>query len=135
MGIQLLALLFIAALAFWFGRESVFRSHEYTSTMALIEHYKNTYLRRQGVTNFAGGRTYDLRSFDGGTAWYDVTRTVEGGLIINGPADPALLSHLKGMDNLIAHAKANGPVQLSNPHPGEVDLLESAGFTVSETSK
>lgn len=137
MGIQLLELLFIAALAFWFGRESVLQSHEHTSNKRHVDWYNTTHLNKTGWTSFIGGKkgtSYDLRSFDSGKTWYDVSRTDDGRVIINGLADPKLLEHLEAMDNLNAHI-SNGPIQMDNPHPDEIRLLQNAGFTVTGTPK
>ena len=97
-----------------------------------LDWYRATYLRRQG--SVLGFGDYELCSFDGGLSWYAVTRMPDKRVVIRGKAEdvyPGLFERLHGMDALIAHVKANGPIGASGSISAEdLRTLERAGFRV-----
>lgn len=104
----------------------------------LLAWFKDTFLRKQGW--IIGLGNYELQSFDGGKRWYAVEPGREDGAVrILGPADevhPGLLAQIDGMDRLVKHVRANGPLTLAGPSVGtDLALLESAGFTVIQPER
>lgn len=124
----------IALVAFFVGRQSVFRSLEYRRNQRSLTYYNETFLRRQGGTLLYGdGKTpynYCLWSMDGGKTWYEVDETEDKFRIIR-EADPKLISTLKSLDDLVQYAQKHGPLTLTGDRAGE-DLLflQGSGFTV-----
>lgn len=129
-GITFIAL----AVAFFVGRQSVFRSIEYKRDQRSLTYYNETFLRKQGVTLLYGdGKTpynYCLWSMDGGKTWYEVDEKDDKFRIIR-EADPKLISTLEGVDALIRHVEKHGPLTLTgNRAAGDLKLLQDSGFTV-----
>lgn len=101
-----------------------------------VAYCQDTYLRKQGSTVFLKGaeKSYDLRSFDGGKAWYAVDQLSDGSLKILGLSDivyPGLLQHLHGFDALVNYTKEHGPLTFTGERAvTDQKLAEASGFTV-----
>lgn len=99
------------------------------------QYYTTNYLQKQGGTSLYSTNKltiYDLRSFDGGKAWYAVHRDTNDALIIDGDAEkvfPGLMTELKAMDSLFNHIQTNGQLNLENSN--DLQLLKNVGFVIS----
>lgn len=94
-----------------------------------LKWYRKTYLTESGWNRDDG--SYLLQSFDGGQNWFTLERQADGGLIVLGPADPALLARIRATRELIMYyVEKNGPIDPSSPD--DVEILKNAGFTVTK---
>jgi hypothetical protein len=99
-----------------------------------LEHYRSTYLNLNGCTTLVpNANPYHLFSPNGGLNWYALGRKDE----ILGTAEevhPGLLSQIVGMRALTDFVTSHGPIGSGGQvTSGEIDLLETAGFTVQSS--
>jgi lipopolysaccharide export system protein LptA len=122
------------ALAFFGGRQSVFRSIEYRRDQRSLTWYNQTFLRKQGVTTLYGDDktpyTYCLWSMDGGKTWYEVDEKGDKFRIIR-EADPKLVETITAWGNLADYVFKHGPLTLTGERAAEeLRLLQGSGLTV-----
>ena len=97
-----------------------------------LRYYKKRYLWKVGSTMLVPGSplvNYRLLSTNGGRDWYAVDKHDA----IIGHADevyPGLLTHIAGLESLISHVEAHGPIDLA--HAEGRRLLRGAGFEITQ---
>lgn len=111
-----------------------------------VAYYDSTYLRLQGGTKLytppgglveeGGYLNFDLRTWDGGKAWYVVNYDMEDGrLEIIGLADtiyPGLVAQQAGLDRLFEYVSENGSITLDGENIEEqIKILREAGISVT----
>ena len=100
---------------------------ELRRTKESLKYFEETFHSTSGSA--LGFGDFDLITLDGGKHWWNITRTNEG-TVVNGPANPKLLAHIKGLEDLYAYALKNGPIGSRPITEEDIKVLQNADFEV-----